>query len=747
MKKSLRILLTPLVLLSAEVPAAVQAAGPNDDGAAWCEYRAPAAWLADVRAAVDAGEVVDPAVQSANSPARVLPRNIGERGWRPVTTSDLFIVEDTGNALATTNNFGVFHQAVVAAANAVVLQHGDNFDFVGVFTTFDVPDPVFPLALYVGLINDVEGTGQDLFDFRAGFGSIGRRVQGILMMWNLDGWAAGDSDTALVTQLVLCHELEHRFGIFLRSLPGGRPLQGYAPCGRTAHWSWQVDAQGGCIELRDWVGESPATAEYASCFPVVGVPFCFNADVGMASASVGGAYSFPDLYLMGYATAEEMDAGASELRYLDGGCDSPNDGAISSWSSADLIAVHGPRLPNATDAQHAYRTAWVIVHPPGEPPTIGQQTRVVKILNQWADTFHWSTLGRGVMDQTLKPPFAIVPIGEPPTALPPNAPTRVALRVENQGGAPEPASGLLHLSIDGGPFETSPLKALASDRFAASFPALRCGQRVAYFVTMEDATGEIVRWPNDYPARHMTAVVADGIEIAFADDFILDLGWTVTNDGVLTDGAWERGAPAGGGRRGDPAVDFDGTNACFLTANRAGNSDVDGGATTLISPGIPLDGGDDAIIEYARWFTSGGGDDEWRVELSTDKRNWAVIEQTTGGAGEWQQRSVRLSDVVDVANGGELTIRFAAADFGDPSLVEAAVDAVRVVRFKCATCTNADFDCDADVDLDDFLRFADCYSGANRPAAQTCVAADFDADGDVDLSDFARFARAFTGPR
>ena len=56
-----------------------------------------------------------------------------------------------------------------------------------------------------------------------------------------------------------------------------------------------------------------------------------------------------------------------------------------------------------------------------------------------------------------------------------------------------------------------------------------------------------------------------------------------------------------------------------------------------------------------------------------------------------------------------------------------------------------DFDCDADVDGDDFAFFAGCLSGPDVPVSVSCEYAGQDVDGDVDLADFAVFQGAFTG--
>ncbi|MCH7884653.1 MAG: S8 family serine peptidase [Planctomycetes bacterium] len=51
-----------------------------------------------------------------------------------------------------------------------------------------------------------------------------------------------------------------------------------------------------------------------------------------------------------------------------------------------------------------------------------------------------------------------------------------------------------------------------------------------------------------------------------------------------------------------------------------------------------------------------------------------------------------------------------------------------------------DFDCNGVVDLSDFLRWPECFTGLNVAAqAEGCGAFDYDADGDVDLKDYAGF--------
>jgi hypothetical protein len=56
-----------------------------------------------------------------------------------------------------------------------------------------------------------------------------------------------------------------------------------------------------------------------------------------------------------------------------------------------------------------------------------------------------------------------------------------------------------------------------------------------------------------------------------------------------------------------------------------------------------------------------------------------------------------------------------------------------------------DFDCDGDVDLDDYTQFQPCLAGPGGGLGSGCGWCDLDSSSAVDLYDFAVFQEAFEG--
>ena len=171
------------------------------------------------------------------------------------------------------------------------------------------------------------------------------------------------------------------------------------------------------------------------------------------------------------------------------------------------------------------------------------------------------------------------------------------------------------------------------------------------------------------------------------DELEADRGWTA---GVADDNAasahWELVDPIGTSYDGhilQPEDDHTPTpgHQCYITGNgsvggAAGENDVDGGKTTLLTPVFDLEGATSATISYWRWYSNSWGNDPdndwWDVEVTVDGSQWVSLEHTQQTEAAWVQMTFELGDYIAFSD--QVQIRFVAADEGDGSLVEAGVD-------------------------------------------------------------------------
>lgn len=269
-----------------------------------------------------------------------------------------------------------------------------------------------------------------------------------------------------------------------------------------------------------------------------------------------------------------------------------------------------------------------------------------------------------------------------PAYVDPNAPMSVQVEITGvNGGSYQPGSGKAWSRIGvNGSYADSPLTPLGNDLFEAILPPADCGEVVQFYFEATSQDG----YPHYAPANAPVDVYQTSVAYVntyFTDDFETDKGWTVENQNLAT-GAWERGVPVGGGARQDPPTDFDGSGQCYVTDNRAGDSDVDGGPTRLISPTIDMSGGD-GLVRYARWFVSiNGVTDRFTVDISNDNGStWINVEDLPNQGEQWIEHEFRVSDFVNPT--ATMKIRFVAVDNPSDSVTEAGIDAVFVGSIGC----------------------------------------------------------------
>ena len=176
--------------------------------------------------------------------------------------------------------------------------------------------------------------------------------------------------------------------------------------------------------------------------------------------------------------------------------------------------------------------------------------------------------------------------------------------------------------------------------------------------------------------------------VVFADTFETNLGWTRNPDGIdtATTGLWERGDPQSTSSEGPKQLGttVSGVNDLVtgrLAGTSAGVHDLDGGTTSIESPAVVLPSTGTLTLSFSYYLAHGSNAssaDYLRVTIVGDTTT-TVFEERGDPAdddGVWATAIVNLSAFA----GQTIRILVEAADAGGASLVEAAIDDVRIVQ-------------------------------------------------------------------
>jgi len=174
----------------------------------------------------------------------------------------------------------------------------------------------------------------------------------------------------------------------------------------------------------------------------------------------------------------------------------------------------------------------------------------------------------------------------------------------------------------------------------------------------------------------------------FFDNFETSLGWTTNPNGTdtATTGQWERAVPQATNSGGvkQLATTVSGTNDLVtghLAGASAGDFDVDGGTTSIQSPAITLPSTGNLTLSFSYYFahaTNSSTADFFRVQVvgTTTTTVLQVLGSTANVDAAWTTQSASLNAFA----GQTVRILISAADASTASLVEAAVDDVKITQ-------------------------------------------------------------------
>jgi choice-of-anchor B domain-containing protein len=183
----------------------------------------------------------------------------------------------------------------------------------------------------------------------------------------------------------------------------------------------------------------------------------------------------------------------------------------------------------------------------------------------------------------------------------------------------------------------------------------------------------------------------------YQDDFWENFSWLVggTAQPGGNQGRWERAVPVGINFNNivtTPSTDFpvDLGDECYVTGNGGGGggaNDVDA-LTTLTSPVMKLRSYTDPRLNFAVHYVVTGGsgtapNDTLRVIASNGLTEAVILKVVTGSTGWFSYSNIALKNFLQPTD--SMTIRFEANDLNPGHIVEALIDAFKVVNGTVST--------------------------------------------------------------
>ncbi len=334
--------------------------------------------------------------------------------------------------------------------------------------------------------------------------------------------------------------------------------------------------------------------------------------------------------------------------------------------------------------------------------------------------------------------------GGVPTFATPNASLSLGVVVSALGSQPQPNTGKVYWRTGTGAYTSAAMTQGVANSYTATIPMPACGSAVQYYFEAKTTTNAIVTNPSTAPTAVHATAAGYGENIVVSDQFEVASPWTVGATGdTATTGIWTRVDPIG--TAAQPGDDHTAVGTmCYVTGQGTtggalGEADVDGGATSLLSPVFSLVNDPAAMISYWRWYSNDTGSvpnaDSMPIYISNNGgTSWVQLELVTENLNTWVYKSFRVADfVTPTAN---MRVKFVASDTGSGSVVEAGIDDFAIGGVNCTPpYAPADLNQDGSVNGADLAVLLSAWGAAGG---------DIDGSGTTDGADLAVLLSGWT---
>jgi hypothetical protein len=276
----------------------------------------------------------------------------------------------------------------------------DRFDFVSLFSNFDLTPVPGAQAFAINVRNNVRGIGnpsdkKPIFKDNAKYGSKGK-LQNITFFGNIHQYPADpserlpDEDLSLLD--IIAHEVAHRWLAYVKLLKNGNESDVILGQNKS-HWSFFLNSEGSFLEGNQINKRSEDSFETSRPYQ---------------------KYSDLDLYLMGLKPADEV----KNTFYVENADQFSPDfpfsaesvpessvrfkGNATGFTIQDIIAANGARKPSVGGSQKNFSHLFVLIVKKDQPATDAELGYLELVRSYWTDFFFNATGGKATIDTVLQ---------------------------------------------------------------------------------------------------------------------------------------------------------------------------------------------------------------------------------------------------------------------------------------------------------------------------------------------------------